>query len=82
MGNTIGIDPDKDYLFDPQQRETFPGRCDCCGHLIQRGDRFYRLELCMGLLKALHMDELTICQDCKAELDSTEAEWVGIRYGA
>ena len=74
MGNTIGIDPDKDYLFDPQQRETFPGRCDCCGHLIQRGDRLYRLELCM--------DELTICQDCKAELDSTEAEWVGIRYGA
>ena len=36
----------------------------------------------MGLFKALHMEEMTICQDCKAELDSTEAEWVGIHYGA
>ena len=40
---TVGIDPDKDYLLDPQQIPVYPGRCDCCGYSIQRGDRFYQL---------------------------------------
>ena len=77
-----GFDPDKDYLYDPQQKDTFPGRCDCCGHLIQRKDLFFRLELPVWLCKAAKKDELIICEICKAELDKTESEWVGVRYGA
>ena len=82
MADIAGYDPDKDYLFDTQHRETFPGRCDCCGHLIQRGDRFYRLDLPKRLFDAAKKSELIICDFCKADLDETEAEWVGVRYGA
>lgn len=82
MYDIAGYDPDKDYLSDSQQRDTFPGRCDCCGHLIQRRGLFYRLELPAWLSKAANKDELMMCDFCKADLDSTEAEWVGIRYGA
>ena len=82
MAYIVGYDPDKDYLLDPQQRETFPGRCDCCGHLIQRGDRFYRLDLPKWLCDATKKGELMICDFCKADLDRTEAELVGVRYGA
>ncbi len=78
---TVGIDPDKDYLLDPQQIPVYPGRCDCCGYSIQRGDRFYQLPLCTGLVFSVHKSELTVCQDCKRVMDSSEAEWEGIKYG-
>ena len=81
-GNFIGIDPDKDYLLDPQKRDTFPGRCDCCGHVIRGGDRFCKLELCSGLVKIVRKTELTVCSDCKAEMELSEAIWEDIRYGA
>lgn len=81
-GNFIGIDPDKDYLFDPQQRDGFPGRCDCCGHVIWGGDRFCKLELCSYLVKMIHKTELTVCSDCKAEMELSEAILEDIRYGA
>lgn len=74
MSWVCGIDPDKDYLLDLQQRPVYPGRCDCCGQSIQRGDRFYQLYLFTG-------SELTVCQDCKRVMDSSEAEWEGIEYG-
>ena len=82
MADITGYDPDKNYLDDLQQRDTFPGRCDCCGHLIQRGDRFYRLDLPKRLCDAAKKAELIICDFCKADLDETESEWVGVRYGA
>lgn len=82
MADIVGYDPDKDYLLDPQQLDTFPGRCDCCGHLIHRGDLFYRLDLPKWLCDAAKKSELMICDSCKADLDKTDAEWVGVRYGA
>lgn len=81
MSWACGIDPDKDYLLDPQQRPVYPGRCDCCGNSIQRGDRFYQLPLCTGLVFSVHKGALTVCQDCKRAMESSEAEWEGIEYG-
>lgn len=81
MSWVCGIDPDKDYLLDPQQRPVYPGRCDCCGYSIQRGNRFYQLPLCTGLVFSVHKSELTVCQDCKQMMESSEAEWEGIEYG-
>jgi len=82
MRRDCGIDPDKDYLLDPRQKDgTYPGRCDCCGNSIQRGDRFYQLYLYTWLVFATHKSELTVCQDCKRVMENSEAEWEGIEYG-
>ncbi|MGM9627280.1 MAG: hypothetical protein ACI3V4_04205 [Faecousia sp.] len=43
----IGIDPDYDYLYDPQQDrrvDRFP-LCGCCGHQLYGGDTFYELDV-------------------------------------
>lgn len=80
MSTDVGVNPDLNYLSDPQQQDTFPGRCDCCGHLIHGGERFYELELCTGLVRMIHKAELIVCADCKAEMELSERLWEDIRY--
>lgn len=38
--------------------------CTCCGHRIRYGERMYTLEL--------RKIGLTVCEDCKADMDDSE----------
>lgn len=68
MGNTIGIDPDRDYLFDPQQRDAFAIRCGWCGHDIYSGELFSRVPAPLWARNATGNDEITFCSDCLNEI--------------
>ena len=65
------------YCYDPvyqeEQRQwkadarSIP--CDCCGHRIRIGNIYYQLN---------HRKEvLTICEDCKSEIDLSEQQLGG-----
>lgn len=69
-GNFIGIDPYKDYLLDPQQQDSFPGRCCHCRGVIKNGEIFFSL------------DNLVLCGYCMSELSKSAAILEDIRYGA
>lgn len=50
----IGINPDLDFLYDPQQQREPPPRCDCCGEevtayetYVEIGERFFFCQRCM-----------------------------------
>lgn len=71
----IGIDPDKDYLLDPQQdprADDFPV-CGCCGRLMYQGERFWAL--------MVHGSELFVCADCRDAMEQVECTVEEIRYG-
>lgn len=52
----IGFDPDKDYLLDPQMKETTFATCDCCGHQIFPGDKIHVAQF------------FVVCHSCYEEL--------------
>ena len=64
----IGFDPDKDYLLDPQMKETKFAVCDCCGHQIFPGELYYERYLCRGLSQVVGKDSLILCKDCECEV--------------
>ena len=51
MSNIIGIDPDYDYLFDPQQAKP-AGWCPMCG-----GEIYGNSELCQRCLDEMEASE-------------------------
>lgn len=59
--SNVGIDPDKDYLFDPQQRDArIRAVCGCCGHNIYAWEDYFELDV--------KKDVLVVCQDCFDEI--------------
>ena len=59
--SNVGIDPDKDYLIDPQQRpERIRAVCGCCGHNIYVWEDYFELDV--------KKDVLVVCQDCFDEI--------------
>ena len=65
----IGFDPDKDYLLDPQMKDTKVAICDCCGHQIFPGELYYELYICRGLSQVVGKDSLILCKDCECEIE-------------
>lgn len=66
MRADIGINPDLDYLYDPQQRDAadeYP-KCSCCGRQAYPGEAFYELDIVCWRLR--------LCKSCKALLDINE----------
>lgn len=71
----IGIDPDYDYLYDPQQDRRvrrFP-ICDCCGARIYPGSQFYPLEV--------RKDALIVCEECASEMMDNPCYVEDVSYG-
>ena len=68
MRSNVGIDPDKDYLLDPQQRDAFTIRCDWCGHDIYNGEYFSRVPAPLWVREKTGKDEITFCADCLDEI--------------
>lgn len=61
MSNNVGIDPDKNYLDDPQQRpERIRAVCGCCGHNIYAWEDYFELDV--------KKDVLVVCQECFEEI--------------
>ena len=62
-----------DPIYQEEQRQMKADEgaipCDCCGHIIRRGNTFYQLDY--------KKERLTICEDCKSEIDLSEREWGG-----
>ena len=80
--SNVGIDPDKDYLIDPQQRDAFTIRCDWCGHDIYSGEHFSRVPAPLWAREKTGNDEITFCSDCLNEIMDNVATLEVIRYGA
>lgn len=57
----VGINPDYDYLYDPQQSPDEWPVCDCCGQQIYRGESKWTLNRIT--------EEITICPDCHWEME-------------
>lgn len=81
MADITGYDPDKDYLIDPQQRDTLTLRCGWCGHDIYSGERFSRVPAPLWARNATGDDEITYCSDCLHEIMNNVATLEVIRYG-
>ena len=61
MSNNVGIDPDKDYLDDPQWRDVkIRAVCGCCGHNIYEWEDYFELDV--------KKDVLVVCQECFEEI--------------
>ena len=82
MADITGYDPDKDYLFDPQQRDAFAIRCGWCGHDIYSGEHFSRVPAPLWARNATGEDEVMFCSDCLREIMDEIAILEDIRYGA
>ena len=76
--SNVGIDPDKDYLLDPQQRDAFTIRCDWCGHDIYNGEHFSRAPAPLWVREKNGKDEITFCADCLNEITEQFGRFVVI----
>ena len=76
--SNVGIDPDKDYLLDPQQRDAFTIRCDWCGHDIYNGEHFSRVPAPLWVREKTGKDEITFCADCLNEITEQFGRFVVI----
>lgn len=80
MSNNVGIDPDKNYLDDPQLRDAFTIRCDWCGHDVYSGEHFSRVPAPLWVREKTGKDEITFCSDCLNEIESEIATLVEVAY--
>lgn len=59
----VGYDPDKDYLFDPQQRPDNRLRCGCCRRQIFFAEVYYTM--------FTGRQEMNICSGCFSEVEQS-----------
>ena len=76
--SNVGIDPDKDYLYDPQQHDASTIRCDWCGHDIYNGEHFSRAPAPLWVREKTGKDEITFCADCLNEITEQFGRFVVI----
>lgn len=69
----IGVNPNYDYLLDPQQevRQPREERCSLCGGRIYCGNSIYTLGLNRGMRDRLGSDRLIVCQCCLEEIQES-----------
>lgn len=59
----IGFDPNKDHLYDPQQRRQSKLICGGCRRQIFYGEVYYTL--------IASVSEIDICADCYREIENS-----------
>ena len=59
----VGINPDFDHLFDPQQQKQSNLICGGCRRQIFFGEVFYTL--------IANVSEINICTDCYREIEQS-----------
>lgn len=62
----VGINPDLDFMHDPQQQGEPPARCDCCGEPVTACNTWTEIG-----------ERWVFCQRCMADA----VEHYNVRYG-
>lgn len=61
----VGINPDFDHLFDPQQKPDNRLRCGCCRRQIFKAEVYY--------LMFILSTETPVCSDCFSDMERSAA---------